>query len=225
MVLPEISVVVPVFNSEKTLALLHNEIVNSLNQLKVSYEIILVNDCSKDGSWKIIDELMIMNKNIIIGVNNSINLGQIKSTNIGIKMAKGNYIVTIDDDLEYPPSEIITLYNEIISQNYDVVFGISKDKYSLQGKSTHIAKLRNRIINFIWNKPVTDSFKIFKNSILYQNEECLLTHTFESFITQKYNFLRIGYVSINFNKRHHGKSNYTLIKKIKFILEMNKGFK
>lgn len=220
----EISIVVPVYNSSNTLEILIDRLQKLSIRLNIEIEIILVNDSSRDNSWEVISKAVIEFKNIT-GINLTKNLGQIKATNKGIEAATGKYIVTIDDDLEYPPIEITKLYTKIIEKKYDVVFGIAKSKYNKQGKNEWFANLRNKILNKVWKKPPTDSFKIFKKSIVYNKEFFILINNFEALITKNLKNIKIGYVEVDFNKRLSGNSNYTLIKKIKFILEMNKGFK
>jgi glycosyltransferase involved in cell wall biosynthesis len=219
--IPDFSIVVPVFNSELALLKLNEELQKIPLVLDLKIEIIYVDDSSKDNSLLLIQDLSKRFSNIK-SLRNLTNQGQIKTTNKGIEHTLGNFIVTIDDDLEYPPSEIIKLYKTITEKGADIVFGISKDKYDLQDKNVWFANLRNKILNKIWNKPKTESFKIFRRSVVFDESRFLITSNFEAFIAKR-NF-KIEYVNTDFNKRMFGRSNYNWIRKIKFIIEMNAGF-
>ena len=120
--LPEgISVVVPVFNSEGTLtqlAVLLEEVLCSCTR---RFELILVNDCSRDNSWKVICDLSDQ-FDWVRGINLMRNYGQHNALLCGIRAAAYDTIVTIDDDLQNPPGEIPRLLS-VLQQGYDVVYG------------------------------------------------------------------------------------------------------
>ena len=115
----DISVVVPVYGCPDALVPLHTRLTETLIQLTSSYEIILVNDGCPRGSWDVIKKIC-EKDNKVVGVNLSRNFGQLHSTNAGINMAKGDYVVLIDCDLQDRPEGIIDLYSEI-NKGYDIV--------------------------------------------------------------------------------------------------------
>lgn len=215
MVCPVISVVIPVYNSSETLLDLATRIGHHLVKQELDYEIIFVDDCSKDNSWAIISSLKSQN---IRGVRLTENAGQWYACLIGMKYAVGRYIVTIDDDLEYSPEDISLLYAQIKESQYKVIFGLASDKYRKQGKSNFWTSIRNRLLNFIWNKGITDSFKIFDRSILYENEVFKLDKHFEAYLSQQLDRKFWGYVAVSYNRRAVGDSNYKLTRKIKLLL-------
>ena len=104
-----LSIVIPIYNSSKIL----HELINQLN-LKVNrrivkkFEIILVNDCSKDNSWDIIKKIKRKNSKIK-GINLLKNYGQHSATFVGLKFASGKKIITMDDDLQHPASSIMSI--------------------------------------------------------------------------------------------------------------------
>ncbi len=116
-----ISVVVPVYNSEKTVSKLVEELLYVLGQFD-DYEIILVDDGSLDNSWEKISGLAIINKSVI-AIKLDRNYGQQSATLCGLSFARYEYTVIIDDDLEQDPSDIKRLYNKAL-EGYDVVYGI-----------------------------------------------------------------------------------------------------
>ncbi|HEX7555319.1 MAG TPA: glycosyltransferase family 2 protein, partial [Leptolinea sp.] len=119
---PGISVIVPVYNSAVTLNDLIEQLSKVLPSLAGKYEVILINDGSRDNSWETIQN--ICNKNTWVqGVNMMRNYGQHNALVCGMRLAKYDISVTMDDDLQHPPSEIHKLL-EPLSKGSDVVYGV-----------------------------------------------------------------------------------------------------
>ena len=119
-----ISVIVPVYNSERSIKELNKRIINVLNNEDLDYEIIYVNDASVDNSYKIIKSMSIDDENIkCIDLNK--NYGQHNALLCGIREARYNTIVTLDDDLQNPPEEIPKLLKKL-NEGFDVVYGYPK---------------------------------------------------------------------------------------------------
>ncbi len=116
-----ISVVVPVYNSEGTLDELVRRISDTLNVCTTQYEIILVNDASRDNSWAVIRRLAAANPHLL-GCNLMHNYGQHSALLAGIRLAKNEVIVTLDDDMQTPPEEIPILLKEL-GKGFDLVYG------------------------------------------------------------------------------------------------------
>jgi len=125
MKLIKISVVIPVYNSEECLLELNTKLEETLTVFDC-YEIILVNDKSTDGSWQKIEHICSINKNVT-GINFRKNFGQDNAIMAGLQIAKGEYIVIMDDDLQHAPSDIIKLYTKC-SEGYDICYGYFKNK-------------------------------------------------------------------------------------------------
>lgn len=122
---PRLSVVIPVFNSEGNLRELHRQLLPELEKLADSFELILVEDCSRDRSWDVIRELVALDPRVR-GLRLSRNFGQHNALLCGIRAARYDVIVTMDDDLQHPPSEIPTLL-EPLAHGYEVVYGTSPE--------------------------------------------------------------------------------------------------
>ena len=116
---PQYSVVVPVFNSEKTLDELCTRVSSVFQKINQSFEIILVNDCSKDGSWRVIQQLKEKFGEKVTGISLRGNFGQHKALLCGFQFAKGEYIITIDDDLQFFPEDIELLIVKTNSTSAD----------------------------------------------------------------------------------------------------------
>ena len=118
---PSISVVVPVYKSEAILPDLVQRLSQALPSLAEAYELILVNDCSPDRSWEVIFKLA-EQYSWIRPINLMRNYGQHNALLCGIRAARYDVIVTMDDDLQHPPEEIPKLL-EVLASGYDVVYG------------------------------------------------------------------------------------------------------
>ncbi len=119
--LPSCSVVIPVYNSELTLEMLVERLSQVLPDITSNYEVILVNDCSPDRSWEIICKLS-QQFPWIRGINLMRNYGQHNALLCGIRAARNEITITMDDDLQHPPEEIHKLI-EKLHEGYDVVYG------------------------------------------------------------------------------------------------------
>lgn len=115
----KLSIVSPVYRAETILSALVAQIEDSIKQLNVEYELILVEDCSPDNSWSVIEGLASHNKNIT-GIKLSRNFGQHIAITAGLEKATGNWIVVLDCDLQDNPGYIPQLYRQAVS-GYDVV--------------------------------------------------------------------------------------------------------
>ena len=113
----DVSIVIPTYNSE----LIIDKLVNKISLDSVSsYEIIVVNDKSKDNTLEKLNKIKNETPNLKI-INLKENIGQVGATLIGIQNAKGNIIITMDDDLQHNPKYIKQLINKIKDQNYEIV--------------------------------------------------------------------------------------------------------
>jgi len=123
---PEISIVVPVFRSEKTLSELVKRLRATLVECASNFEILLVNDGSADNSWEVIKRLS-RESHHVLGIKLSRNFGQHNALLAGIRAAKYELIVTLDDDLQNPPEEIPKLIHKL-NEGYDVVYGVAENR-------------------------------------------------------------------------------------------------
>lgn len=212
----QLSIVVPVYNSAPTLPLLISGILEAIQTLQLPAEIILVNDASTDTSWQAIQQLA-QTHTAIVPLQMPVNSGQWRTTLHGISRSRGTCIVTIDDDLEYTPDGIVTLYRYINSHSYKVVFGMAANKYILQGKNSGLAQFRNRLLNAFWGKKPTDSFRIFYRTVVFSNNEFMPTVHLEAYLKRAVPLQQWGYVPVNFQKRVHGVSNHSFFKKLKLF--------
>jgi undecaprenyl-phosphate 4-deoxy-4-formamido-L-arabinose transferase len=123
--LPGITVVVPVYNSEPTLCVLVTELAKVLPGCGEHYELVLVNDGSRDGSWDAIRQLATQ-YSWVRGINMMRNFGQHNAILCGVRAAHCDTIVTMDDDLQHPPVEVPKLLSKL-REGWDVVYGTPQD--------------------------------------------------------------------------------------------------
>ena len=163
-----LSIVIPVYNSEEILDELISQIISEINKKKdliEKFEVILVNDNSKDNSWKIIKNIC-ANFDGVIGINLSKNFGQHNALIAGIKNSKGDYLITMDDDLQHSPKYISEIIHKL-NEGFDVCYTKYKNnKYSLIKKLGSI--VNDKIANIVLKKPKNiylSSFKCFTKKI------------------------------------------------------------
>lgn len=210
-----LSIIIPIFNSSKNIKNLIQKINYYIKKdLKFSkFEIILVNDNSYDDSWSTILDLS-KKKKFIKGINLSKNFGQHNAIMAGLSFAKGNYIITMDDDLEHSPK---FLKNFIIQLNeFDACYTYYKNRKHSFFKSA-ISKLNNYISSFILNKPMyiyLSSFRGFKKKICKKIIKFKKNHVYIDYLILK-NTNKIKMISVEHGKRAFGQGNYSIKKLFK----------
>ena len=117
------SVVVPVFNSESSLEELFVGLKSVFDAQQELFEVVFVDDSSQDRSWEVITKLKLQHPGMVTAIKLSRNFGQHNATFCGFSFAKGALIITIDDDLQTPPTEITKLIDAYQLSNADLVYG------------------------------------------------------------------------------------------------------
>lgn len=209
-----ISAVIPVYNSEIYLDELYAELSSVLDGIANIYEIILVDDGSRDNSYDKMLELYHKNSNIKI-IRLDSNFGQQNALICGFHFASGDYVVTLDDDLQHPPKEIIKLLNKI-QEGYDIVYGIPFKKHHPFYRNLG-TRLTDYLFYKICSKPKeikVSSFRIMKKSLVRKITEDKTSFVYLSAITFK-NTKNVANITVTHNSRKYGKSNYNFFKLIK----------
>lgn len=124
----DISVIIPLYNEDESLPELHDWIVRVMEEHRYSYEILLVDDGSKDRSWEVIKALKAKNPNVR-GIKFRRNYGKSAALNVGFHECEGEVIITMDADLQDSPDEIPILYKRIKEEGLDLVSGWKKKRY------------------------------------------------------------------------------------------------
>jgi len=124
----DLSIVVPLYNEEESLPELCDWINRVLTSNKLSYEVILVDDGSRDGSWAVIEELK-QKYNQVRGIQFRRNYGKSAALHTGFNKALGEVVITMDADLQDSPEEIPEMRRMIVEEGYDVVSGWKKKRF------------------------------------------------------------------------------------------------
>ncbi len=162
-----ISIVIPLLNEEESLVELCDLIANVMSQHQYSYEVLLIDDGSKDNSWKVIENICSVNQNIK-GVKFRRNYGKSAALNVGFSRSQGDVVITMDADLQDSPDEIPALYNKIITENYDLVSGWKKKRYDPITKTlpTKLFNWAARLMSGIYLHDFNCGLKAYKNTVV-----------------------------------------------------------
>jgi undecaprenyl-phosphate 4-deoxy-4-formamido-L-arabinose transferase len=218
-----ISVVTPVYNGEASLGELCRRLTEVLPRISPKHEIILVNDGSQDRSWEMISELCSRSP-VVRGLNLMRNYGQHNALLCGIRAAKYDLVVTMDDDLQHPPEEIPRLLARL-DEGFDVVYGAPKAEQSglMRAVASRVTRLALcAAVDSEVAKNVS-AFRVFRTQLReafagYQTPfvsiDVLLTWATS----------RFGAVTVDFQPRHSGSSNYSFRKLVRHALDLMTGF-
>jgi len=207
------SIVVPVYNSEKTLPLLYERLIKVMESLETTFEILFVEDEGRDGSWEVLCNLAKRDKRIS-AIQLMRNQGQARATMCGLRHSAGQFVVTIDDDLQHPPEEIPVLIKALKdNSNMDVIIGIPYEKKHALWRNLG-SQFVNIINTYVFKKSHSLKFSGFR-VIRRQIVDCLIKQNVPQpavgvlllSITP-----RIQNVYVRHEPREYGKSGYTLSK-------------
>jgi undecaprenyl-phosphate 4-deoxy-4-formamido-L-arabinose transferase len=209
-----LSIVVPVYHSADCLEALNRAISEALLPLGIRYEVILVNDCSPDESWTVIEDLCRCNSNVI-GVDLRRNFGQDNALLTGIRQASGQYLVVMDDDLQHDPKDIPSLVCGL-EAGFDVVYGQFRKKRHKVWKNVG-SWFAGKIAEWMLNKPsdiYLSPYKAFRREVAdlicnYHGAEPYI----DGLLLQVTS--RVTQVPVEHRPRYSGKSTYTLWESIR----------
>jgi dolichol-phosphate mannosyltransferase len=214
----ELSVVSPCYGAPTLLRELVRQITETVAQLTDSYEIILVEDCSPDNSRDIIRELCAQDSHVK-GVFLSRNFGQQSALNAGYDTAKGDYVVTLDCDLQNPPSQIRDLFLKV-KEGYDIVFATRRNRpdnfFMTQG--SHVF---NKLMGFLTDTRQDEAvaeFAIFSHKVIDAMAKMGDYHRYYPLMTQWVGF-KTAKVDVEHAVRTDGKrSSYSMRKRIELAV-------
>lgn len=218
-----ISVVTPVYNGEASVGELCRRLAEVLPRISAQHEVILVNDGSRDRSWETISELCSRSP-VVRGLNLMRNYGQHNALLCGIRAAKYDLIVTMDDDLQHPPEEIPRLLARL-EEGFDVVYGAPKAE-----QNGLMRALASRITRLALSAAVGSD--VAKNVSAFRVFPTQLREAFEAYqspfvsidVLLTWATTRFGATTVAFQPRHSGSSNYTFTKLVRHAFDMMTGF-
>lgn len=218
-----ISVVVPVYNSQGSLELLLDRLCTVMRGHSSHFEVIFVNDGSRDASWEVICRLINAN-DCVRGVNLMRNYGQHNALLAGIRMAKYELIVTIDDDLQHPPEEIPKLLSQL-DQGYDMVYGTPEQETHKVSRNiaSQMVKLAFQSIMKVKVARKISAFRVFRTSLRKAFENFNAPHpSIDVLLTWATS--RFSFVYVKHEERPLGQSNYSFMKLFSHAMNMMTGF-
>jgi undecaprenyl-phosphate 4-deoxy-4-formamido-L-arabinose transferase len=221
---PRLSIVVPVYNEEAVLPTLFKRLYESLDALQISYEIVFVNDGSRDRSVALLREQFARRPRETRVVLFHANFGQHSAIMAGFSYARGEYVITLDADLQNPPEEIGKLFDKL-SEGYDYVGTIRQQRQDVLWRrmfSRAINKLRERITPV----RITDQgcmMRGYARSVINALNHTSEINTFIPALAALYAMRPIE-VPIAHEERHAGQSKYSMYSLIRLNFDLITGF-
>ncbi|MBQ6518957.1 MAG: glycosyltransferase family 2 protein [Anaerolineaceae bacterium] len=217
------SVIIPVYNGADTIKILTERLLNELPKMFSDYEIILVDDCSDDDSWNVLKALQSDNPEIIRVMHLARNYGQHNATLCGIRAARYEICITMDDDLQHPPEQLPLLLEEF-QKGFDVVYAVPK-------KMPHSwwRNIGSRMSKIILGKMMgmrireMGAFRMFRTNLRdafanYRSPEVYVDPLL-TWGTKKF-----SHVYVEEDKREIGESNYSFARLVKAFLLIMTGY-
>jgi len=216
---PHLSIVIPLFNAALTLPALYREL--AALEIGGGFELVLVNDGSRDETEEIALNLVRGSQIPITFLNLSRNFGEHNAVLAGLRASNGQYVITMDDDLQNPPSEVLKLLSTAESEKRDVVYAIYEQKEHAWWRNLG-SKLTNLIADYVVEKPrrlYLSSFRcmtrlvadeVAKSSTPYPYIDGLVFQ-----VTQN-----AGVVRVRHMERQQGRSGYTIRKLLRLWMSM-----
>jgi len=218
-----LSIVIPVYRSEKILPELVRRLQTVLSDIAESFELILVNDCSPDNSWDVIYELA-ERYSWIRAVNLMRNYGQHNALLCGIRMVRYDVVITMDDDLQHPPEEIPNLLAKL-AEGYDVVYGTPEHEQHGFGRdfASWFTKIALQNVMGAEIARNVGAFRAFRGQVAkaFENYEGSFV-SIDVLLTWGTN--RFASIPVNHRPRKQGASGYTFRRLMTHAMNMMTGF-
>jgi dolichol-phosphate mannosyltransferase len=214
-----ISVVVPIYNEDESLCVLHAELADVARKADLEMELLIVDDGSTDSSWTKIQELARADDRVR-GIRFRRNFGKAAALSAGFRAARGDVFVTLDGDLQDDPAEIPRLL-EAMSAGYEVVSGWKRRRYDPWHKVLP-SRIFNRMVSWLTGVRLHDhnsGMKSYRAGIFEEVRLYGELHRFIPVLAAARGF-RIGEIEINHRPRRHGHSKYGMRRFVKGFLDL-----
>ncbi|MBR2191731.1 MAG: glycosyltransferase [Bacteroidaceae bacterium] len=218
----DISVVVPLYNEEESLPELHAWIKRVMDENKYSYEIIFVNDGSKDRSWEVIEDLSRKFPEVH-GIKFRRNYGKSPALYHGFARAQGDVVITMDADLQDSPDEIPELYRMIMEEGYDLVSGYKQKRYDPLSKTipTKLFNATARKVSGIKNlHDFNCGLKSYRKDVVKNIEVYGEMHRYIPYLAKNAGFDKIGEKVVHHQARKYGKTKFGLNRFVNGYLDL-----
>lgn len=217
-----ISIVISLLNEKESLPELIAQIEKALAPTGLSYEVIMINDGSTDGSWETIKELA-STRDYIRGISFRRNYGKSAALYCGFEAAQGDVVITMDADLQDNPNEIPELYKMITQQGYDLVSGWKKKRYDSKLTKNLPSKLYNATARWVTGIKLHDmncGLKAYKNVVVKNIEVYSEMHRYIPYLAKNAGFTKIGEKVVQHQARKFGKSKFGIERFVNGYLDL-----
>ena len=217
----QISIVIPLFNEEESLPELEAWIRRVMEANGFTYEIIMVDDGSKDASWQVVEKLTELNPHIK-GIKFRRNYGKSAALHIGFEAAEGDVVITMDADLQDSPDEIPELYRMIVEDGYDLVSGWKKKRHDPLSKRIP-SKFYNAITRKMSGIELNDfncGLKSYRKSVIKSIEVYGEMHRYTPLLAKWSGFEKIGEKVVEHRARQYGYSKFGMERFVKGFLDL-----
>ncbi|HDS06997.1 MAG TPA: glycosyltransferase [Bacteroides sp.] len=218
----DLSIVVPLYNEVESLPELCSWVRDSLDPQRLTYELILVDDGSNDGSWEEIERLKTIHP-WIRGIRFRRNYGKSAALHTGFGMAAGEVVFTMDADLQDSPEEIPEMRRMVVEEGYDVVSGWKKKRYDPFFSKNLPSKLFNwaaRKVSGIRLHDFNCGLKAYRNDVAKSVEVFGDMHRYIPVLAKSNGFTRIGEKIVQHQERKYGVTKYGMDRFIKGFLDL-----
>ena len=218
----DISIVVPLFNEDESLPHLAEWITRVMNENNFTYEVLMIDDGSKDKSWEVIERLSTENANFK-GVKFRRNYGKSAALNVGFSHAQGDVVITMDADLQDSPDEIPELYHMIKEDGYDLVSGWKKKRYDSKIAKNIPSKLFNATTRRMSGIKLHDfncGLKAYRHDVVKSIEVYGEMHRYIPVIAKWAGFSNIGEKVVQHRKREFGTTKFGMNRFINGYLDL-----
>ncbi|MBQ9638024.1 MAG: glycosyltransferase family 2 protein [Bacteroidales bacterium] len=218
----DISIVIPLFNEDESLPHLAQWIDRVMLANGYDYEVIMVDDGSKDNSWKVIEQLH-ENNAAYKGVKFRRNYGKSAALNVGFQRAEGDVVITMDADMQDSPDEIPELYRMIREEGYDMVSGWKKKRYDSKLAKNIPSKFFNwttRRMSGIKLHDFNCGLKAYRHDVVKSIEVYGEMHRFIPVIAKWAGFTKIGEKVVQHRKREFGVTKFGMSRFVNGYLDL-----
>lgn len=220
--IPDISVVVPLYNEAESLPELFAWIKRVMDANSFSYEVLFVDDGSTDTSWQVVRALAEANPEVR-GISFMRNYGKSPALHTGFKAARGNVVITMDADLQDSPDEIPELYRMITEDGYDLVSGWKQKRYDPLSKTipTKLFNAATRRVSGIHNlHDFNCGLKAYRRNVVKSIEVYGDMHRYVPYLAKNAGFHKIGEKVVHHQARKYGKSKFGLNRFVNGYLDL-----
>ena len=206
----QVSVVIPLFNEDESLPELCSWITRVMDQEKLSYEVILIDDGSTDNSWEVITQISAAN-NAFKGIQFQRNYGKSAALNEGFKAAQGEVVITMDADMQDSPDEIPALRDMIVNGGFDLVSGWKKKRFDNTLTKNIPSKLFNAVARKCSGIQLNDfncGLKAYKNKVVKSIEVYGEMHRYIPILAKGSGYKKIGEKVVEHRARKYGVTKF-----------------